>query len=295
MLGAFFICQLQHSLWPVISSRPAFVRSGKTSHSDKAGIATIDLPSDSSLKVKYPLLKQRMLSVPGVQAASLCWNTPVTYWANENEFYFNNDPVKQSFKLTMQYADTGYYSTFGIKLAMGRLPFASDSMREVLVNETAVKQLGFASTGEIIGKTISFDGVVKYPVVGVVRDFNSRSLHVGMKPMAITTLYNIYENLAIRMNLESMNGTLAQVQKIFREVYPTYMYDVEFFDEKIARFYKTEATTSQLFKIFATLAIFISCLGLYGLVAFMAVQKTKEIGIRKVLGASVQSIVYLFS
>lgn len=290
----FVIAQLLVIGTIVVVKQTQFFRN-RSMGFDKAGIATIDLPSDSSLKVKYPLLKQRMLSIPGVQAASLCWNTPVTYWANEKEFYFNNDPVKQSFKLTMQYADTGYYSTFGIKLAMGRLPFASDSVREVLVNETAVKQLGFASTGEIIGKTISFDGVVRYPVVGVVRDFNSRSLHVGMKPMAITTLYNTYANLAIRMNLESMNGTLAQVQKIFREVYPTYMYDVEFFDEKIARFYKTEATTSQLFKIFATLAIFISCLGLYGLVAFMAVQKTKEIGIRKVLGASVQSIVYLFS
>lgn len=290
----FVIAQLLVIGTIVVVKQTQFFRN-RSMGFDKAGIATIDLPSDSSLKVKYPLLKQRVLSIPGVEGASLCWNTPATLWIRENEFYFNNDAVKRSFKLTMQYADTGYYSTFGIKLAVGRLPFASDSTREILVNETAVKQLGFASAGEIIGKTISFDGVMKYPVVGVLRDFHSQSLHVGIKPMAMSTYYDTYETIAVRMNPQGINGTLAQLQKVFREVYPTYMYDVDFFDEKIARFYKAEATTAQLFKIFATLAIFISCLGLYGLVAFIAVQKTKEVGIRKVLGASVQSIVYLFS
>lgn len=262
---------------------------------EKEGIALIDLPSDSSLKVKYPLLKQRMQAIPGVQATSLCWNAPATQWSAEEDLYFNNDPVKLPYKITMQFADTSYFGTFGLKLAAGRLPFHSDTAREFLVNETAVKQLGFISAGDIIGKTLSFDGITQYPIVGVLRDFNSRSLHDKMRPMAMTTLDRTYSTLAVRMDRERMSNTLAQVQKVFREVYPTYMYDLSFFDEKIERFYKTEATTAQLFKIFAILAIFISCLGLYGLVAFMAVQKTKEVGIRKVLGASIQSIVYLFS
>jgi len=85
------------------------------------------------------------------------------------------------------------------------------------------------------------------------------------------------------------------VEKTFTKIYPTYLYDTVFFDDQIGRFYTAEAMTAQLFKVFAFLAIFISCLGLYGLVSFMAVQKTKEVGIRKVLGASVQHIVYLFS
>ena len=85
------------------------------------------------------------------------------------------------------------------------------------------------------------------------------------------------------------------MQKTFTHIYPTYIYDLTFLDERIAQFYKAEALASQLFKIAAFLAIFISSLGLYGLVSFMAAQKTKEVGIRKVLGASVQSIVYLFS
>jgi ABC-type antimicrobial peptide transport system permease subunit len=97
------------------------------------------------------------------------------------------------------------------------------------------------------------------------------------------------------MDRAQMGSTLSQVQKTFTEIYPTYIYDQVFFDERIEQFYKSESITSRLFKIFSVLAIFISCLGLYGLVSFMAVQKTKEVGVRKVLGASVQSIVYLFS
>lgn len=261
----------------------------------KEGIALIDLPSDSSLKVKYPLLKQRMQAISGVQDASLCWNAPATLWSAENDLYFNHDPAKLPYKITMQFGDTSYFSTFDLKLAAGRIPFHNDTAREFLVNETAVRQLGFASADAVIGKTISFDGTNWFPIVGVLRDFNTRSLHVKVPPMAISNAYDLYTTLAVRMGREQMSHTLTQMQKVFREVYPTYMYDLSFFDEKIERFYRTEAATAQLFKLFAILAIFISCLGLYGLVAFMAVQKTKEVGIRKVLGASVQSIVYLFS
>ncbi len=92
-----------------------------------------------------------------------------------------------------------------------------------------------------------------------------------------------------------MQSTLPQIEKMFTHTYPTYMYTLDFLDDRIAHFYTSEALASTLFKIAAFFAIFISCLGLYGLVSFMAAQKTKEVGIRKVLGASVQNIVYLFS
>jgi ABC-type antimicrobial peptide transport system permease subunit len=92
-----------------------------------------------------------------------------------------------------------------------------------------------------------------------------------------------------------VNATLKAVEKRFKEIYPTYMYDLTFVDDSIRSFYSNEALIAKMFQIFAILAIFISSLGLYGLVSFMAVQKTKEVGIRKVLGASIQSILYLFS
>jgi ABC-type antimicrobial peptide transport system permease subunit len=168
-------------------------------------------------------------------------------------------------------------------------------MQELIVNETFVKKMGLGSAEEIIGKTISFDLNKKYPIVGVMNDFNSKSLKEAVSPFALTTNSRGYGYIALRLNPMRMQPTLAQVQKVFTTTYPTYIYDLNFVDERIARFYKTEALASHLFKIAAFLAIFISCLGLYGLVSFMAVQKTKEVGIRKVLGASVQSIVLLFS
>ena len=262
---------------------------------DKEGIALINLPSDSSLKVKYPLLKNRMLDIPGVVSATLCMEAPANFFDRNHSFYFDNKPEKEQFNIAWQFADTGYLKTFGIQLLAGRAYFPSDTVRELLINETGVKKLGFSSPNDILGKTIAFDDGQKYPIVGVVKDFNSRSLHSGIAPMILTSSYESYEWIALRLDRNRMRTALDQVQKTFTEIYPTYMYDRIFFDERIEKFYGNEAITSRLFKIFSFLAIFISCLGLYGLVSFMAVQKTKEIGVRKVLGASVQSIVYLFS
>jgi len=262
---------------------------------DKEGIALINLPSDSSLKVKYPLLENRVLNIPGVRSASLCMEAPANFFDRNHSFYFDNRVEKEQFNIAWQFADTGYLKTFGIQLLAGRSYFSSDTVRELLINETGVKKLGFRSPNDILGKTIAFDDGQKYPIVGVVKDFNSRSLHLGISPMVLTSSYESYEWLAVKMDRTQMNVTLSQIQKTFTEIYPTYIYDQVFFDERIERFYQNESITSRLFKIFSILAIFISCLGLYGLVSFMAVQKTKEVGVRKVLGASVQSIVYLFS
>jgi putative ABC transport system permease protein len=263
---------------------------------DKDGIVLINLPSDSSLKVKYPLLKSRMETLPGVQCASLCMDAPSNGWSWTTDFFFDNDPLKKDFFITGQFADTGYFKTFGISLLAGRLPFHSDTTSEIVVNEALVKKLGLHSPEDIIGKTLTYSGWTrKVPIVGVVKDYNNKSLREAITPTAITTEYSAYEWIAVRMNKNEMNHTMENVHQLFSSVYPTYMFDPVFFDERIERFYENEAITAQLFKVFSVLAIFISCLGLFGLVSFMAVQKTKEVGIRKVLGASAQSIVYLFS
>ena len=263
---------------------------------DKDGIVLVNLPSDSSLKVKYPLLKSQMEALPGVVSASLCMAAPSGDWAWATDFVFDNEAAKKDFFITGQFADTSYFKTFGISLLAGRLPFHSDTTREIVVNEALIRKLGLRSPAEIIGKSIAYVGWNrKVPIVGVFRDYNNKSLREAIMPTAITTEYNAYEWIAVRIDRKNMNGTMEKVHKLFSGIYPTYMFDPVFFDEQIAHFYENEAITAQLFRIFSILAIFISCLGLYGLVSFMAVQKTKEVGIRKVLGASAKSIVYLFS
>jgi putative ABC transport system permease protein len=131
--------------------------------------------------------------------------------------------------------------------------------------------------------------------VGVVNDFNSNSLAKPMSAIIMSTWKGVYQTLAIKLQPMQAKSTLAAIEKLWKAAYPEYVYEYQFLDEKIASFYKQEDQLSQLYKIFAGIAVFISCLGLYGLVSFMSVQRTKEIGIRKVLGASVLNIVYLFS
>jgi len=165
-----------------------------------------------------------------------------------------------------------------------------------MVNETLVRRLGLHSPEAILGKTLSLDDTSwRFHVVGVIKDYNSLSLREAIPPMVVTPSRDAYNLVALRLAPERIKETMTAVQQAFASVYPNYLFDSSWLDEKVAHFYQTEATTAQLVRMFASLAIFISCLGLYGLVAFMAVQKTKEVGIRKVLGAPIWSILYLFS
>jgi ABC-type antimicrobial peptide transport system permease subunit len=164
------------------------------------------------------------------------------------------------------------------------------------VNETLLKKLGIRDPKEAIGKELNFwDGGKVANIVGVIRDFNSYSLRQPMAPVVLSTWKDVYQTINIKMKPGSETSVLSYVEKLWNEAFPDYVYEYKFLDETIANFYKQESQLSQLYKIFAAIAIFISCLGLYGLVSFMAVQRTKEVGIRKVLGASAQNIVYLLS
>ncbi|CAA9476332.1 MAG: Acidobacterial duplicated orphan permease (function unknown) [uncultured Segetibacter sp.] len=278
----------------VVIKQMQFFRN-KSMGFEKNALALLELPSDSSGVANYNYLKDQMLKIPGVQAAAMCLDAPASFTTNNNTFYFNNEVTRKDFSVNLHFADTGYLNTFQIKLLAGRVPYPSDTMRELLVNETFVKKLGLTSANDIIGKTVSFDLNKKYPIVGVMHDFNNKSLKEAVAPFVLTTNSHGYTYIALRFDAKRMQPALAQVQRLFTKTYPTYIYDLNFVDEKIDQFYKTEAMASHLFKIASFLAIFISCLGLYGLVSFMAVQKTKEVGIRKVLGASIQNIVFLFS
>jgi len=264
---------------------------------EKAATAYIDLPSDSTDRTKYGYLKQQLSNVPGVTNASLCMDVPSSNATVEDEFFFDNSPVKGDFKVNFQMADTDYLATFQIGMVAGRLPYNRDTaVRELLVNETMVKKLGLHSPDQILGRTMALNSPDwKFRVVGVIRDYNSKSLHNALSPLVMAPLDGAYNYIALRLEPQQIKSTMEQVQKKFTGIYPSYIYDCKFLDESIAHFYLTEDITSELVRWSAVLSIFISCLGLYGLVSFMAVQKTKEVGVRKVLGASIGNILLLFS
>ena len=264
---------------------------------DKDAIVNVPFRPDRTGSKLTDYLRQQLLSVNGVQAASFSSNAPVE---DDNDkwttFKFDNAIKEADFQAIVKFADNEYVPTYKLQMAAGRNLQPSDPTREFLVNESLVKSLGFKKPEDILNKEISiYGGLITCPVVGVLKDFNDRSFRNNLAPLLITTNSTMYRQAAIKVATTNISSTMQSVKKIWEQTFPDYVYEYKFLDDKIESFYKQENQLSQLYKIFAAIAIFLSCLGLYGLASFMAVQRIKEVGVRKVLGASTGNIVYLFS
>ncbi|HRG07638.1 MAG TPA: ABC transporter permease, partial [Cyclobacteriaceae bacterium] len=207
---------------------------------------------------------------------------------------FDDHAESETFSISHKGADEDYLSTFDLELLAGRNLTPSDTVREFLVNENLLSKLSLTSPEEILGKNITVNGSWKGPVVGVVKDFHEQSFHADIKPVFITTSGNTYNSIAIKISMGNANETLQSIEKVWSSTYPDLIYKYDFLDEQIASFYQTEQQMVTVVYIFASIALIIGALGLYGLVSFMAVQKTKEIGIRKVLGGDVAQILWIF-
>lgn len=213
-------------------------------------------------------------------------------WGSNFAFDHHEDAP---FHVFSKYADNDYFKTFGLQLVAGRVYNASDTTTEYVINETLAKRLGLKSPADAVGKDLQMGGGQWFPVVGVVKDFRVNSLREEMKPLTIAARKDFYYTVAIKLRTQQLQKTTAAIQEVWEKTFPEYAFTSHFSDETVERFYRQENQLALLYKIFAGIAIFISCLGLYGLVSYMAVQKTKEVGIRKVLGASMGNIVVLFS
>ena len=160
-----------------------------------------------------------------------------------------------------------YFKTFDLQFIAGRPYSPSDTVREFVVNETLLKKLGVRNPQDAIGKEINFwDGHVKANIVGVVRDFNVNSLRRPLAPVVMSTWKRVYQTINIKIKPGTEKTVLPFIEKLWTTTYPDYVYDYQFLDQTIENFYKQKDQLSQLYKIFAGIAIFISCLGLYGLV-----------------------------
>jgi ABC-type antimicrobial peptide transport system permease subunit len=194
--------------------------------------------------------------------------------------------------------DENYVPLYDLRIVAGRNILHSDSAREFLVNETAARELGFKNAGEAIGKPI-LNGMndATGTIVGVLKDFHSKSLHDRINPFFLSS-YKPYER-AISIKLAAADLHFSQVitdiENSWKEIYPDKKFEYSFFDETIARLYTEEQTTAKLVNTAVILAIFISCMGLFGLATFSARQRTKEIGIRKILGAGILDITSMLS
>ncbi|GAB3264043.1 ABC transporter permease [Larkinella harenae] len=210
----------------------------------------------------------------------------------------NPQPGDDKKLYSMGFIDHRFLATYGIRLAVGRnftAPEAEvgwDKNNKLLVNETAARQLGFASATDAVGKSINWGK--PFEIVGVVKDYHHQSLRETIAPI-IFLPQNHGSWLTIQLTTDQIQTNMAELERLYKAAYPGNPFEFFFLDENYNRQYQTEQQYGTIFIAASLLAIFIACLGLFGLATFMTEQRNKEIGIRKVLGASVGSIVALLS
>jgi len=203
---------------------------------------------------------------------------------------FSRDEAQFMHEISIDY---DFIPSIGIEIVAGRNfspEFSTDTRGSVIINETAAKKFGW---NDPIGKTIR--GGRTRTVIGVVKDFHWQSLHKEIPPVLMSYMPGWYNSLSIRISPENISGTLSFVRKKWSEIYPQIPFDYYFLDESFDHQYRAEERLSEIFSYFTLFAIFIACLGLFGMTSYTTEQRTKEIGIRKVLGASTNSIVVLLS
>ncbi|PKK35580.1 hypothetical protein BWI96_15850 [Siphonobacter sp. SORGH_AS_0500] len=274
----------------VVTQQMDFFR-GKDIGYNPSAIVLIDIPLPEKATEAFRTQLQR---VPGVSQVTFQSHAPSSQSNNETSHRFDTRQENEKWSVNTKLADPHYLETYGLKLVAGKNLPESDSTRGYLVNETYVKRLGKnIKPADVIGRNLKLWNI-SAPIYGVIKDWNNLSLHSQIQPIAIFSDHKRYYSAGLKVNTAHLPQTLAGIEQVWNETFPDFLYSQYFLDERIAKFYQTENLILQFVRVFSCIAIIIGCLGLYGLVSFMAAQKTKEIGVRKVLGASVSQILGLF-
>ncbi|HMG10602.1 MAG TPA: ABC transporter permease [Mucilaginibacter sp.] len=261
---------------------------------NKTGVIMLPLPDFD--KGKTDFLRNQLLAQPGINAVSFCYRAPSSTSDKGGSIKYDSREWEKFVGRTIM-GDAGYTKTFGLNIIAGRNIAESDTAMEYLVNEKLAQRLGVKNPQDIIGHKFTAGDLSDNPgtIVGVVKDFHAKSLYTAIEPEYISTFRKAYQYAGVRIDMKNQSVALAQMQKIWQSVFPDNVFEYRFLDEQIADFYQKEDLLNKLIKSSTIIAIFISCLGLLGLISLLTLQRTKEIGIRKVLGASVTHIAALLS
>jgi putative ABC transport system permease protein len=262
----------------------------------KQAIVHIDIPStDTSLSHKKYVLS-RLQQVPGVQGLTMANDQPSSdgWWTTTMEFNADKKPVLTHVEIKA--VDHHFLSLLHIPLLAGNDLPIGDTVKDILINETYLHELGFKQPADVVGKTLKWDDKM-VSVAGVFRDFHAHRLVFKINPMALVRDGSQVRTMMALLPADHAHwpATIAGMKKTFLAAYPGEEFKYEFLDESITNAYEDVQHTSQLLTWATGLTIFICCLGLLGLVIYTTTHRSKEIGIRKVLGASVAQIMALLS
>jgi len=265
---------------------------------DTKAVVTIDMP-DSGDEAKREHLRQQLLKHPAIKDVTFGLTSPSStrnwwWWTIKHPNLANG---AATFRL--QFVDTSYFRFYKVPVLAGRMFQANDTSQSnpvVMINEQAVAALGFATPDEAIGiKLGEGDNVVPRTVIGVVKNYHSQSLKSGIVPHLYSFRKNQFSLASFRIDPSAAQEAIGLIGKYWNQEFPDNYFKYSFLDTDLRTFYDDESKFSNMLTAFAGVGIFIGCLGLYGLVSFVCTRRIKEIGIRKVLGASISSILILLS
>jgi putative ABC transport system permease protein len=258
----------------------------------------IDFGSDVAIQNKIETVKRALADHPSVVSVAASRAVPGEFLPNAyTEIQSADGQMKNNGPLIYE-IDFDFIPHFGIPMVAGRAysrEFPADSAKSMVINEAAARLYGYSNPADVVGKKFSQWGR-EGTVIGVVKDFNFRSLHLPVEPLTLRYGYPwSLGRISVLLKSENINKTISDLKNIWDREAPQRPFMYSFLDESFAKQYEADSHFGKIFSLFSALAIFIACLGLFGLATFTAEQRTKEIGIRKVLGSSVAGIVTLIS
>ncbi|MFN3378945.1 MAG: FtsX-like permease family protein, partial [Runella zeae] len=267
---------------------------------NKSAIVTVGLPDNSPAKLQ--LLRNRLAESPKIKQVSFSFNSASaeSNWMQNIEYRKSEKAIP--IKTQMKMADANFLSTYSIQLLAGENLRDSDTSSanfKIMANEVFIQRMGIEQPSEAVGKKVYYgDGQEFATIVGVMKNFHVNSLHQKIDPTVYQVIPNNFYQAGIKLpsdKLETMQAALAHIEKVWKATYPNHVFEYKFLDETLAQAYDAETRTAKLIGVSTFLAVLIACFGLFGLATFTAEQRTKEIGVRKVLGASVLSVWRLLS
>jgi putative ABC transport system permease protein len=303
MRKALVVVQFSISIVLIISTVIVFEQlrymQNKSLGFDRDHVVTLNY--SSGLTERYEAFRNELMANTSIKEVGRSSRIPTGRLldASGSQIKKGDSLTPSSAEIKMVRADDGFIPAYGIKMVAGRNLSRGNGLRDTsafLINEAALKALGLTSAQEAIGKEFKY-GPRKGQLVGVFNDFHFESMHQRILPIAVfmPINQNQYGNISVKIAGNNLPAALGHIEATWKNFLPEIPFDYSFMDESFARLYEAEQRQGSIFTIFACIAIFIACLGLFGLSAFTISQRVKEIGIRKVLGASVSNIVGLLS
>lgn len=247
----------------------------------------------TALRNNYEAFQDQLRRLPGVVEVATAQGLPGDEF--DSSFFVPEQPSNyEATSLTYSFVNADFLDALKIKVVAGR-DFSTDMLTDssaCLINKAAAEKLGW---DEPLGKTLSYGGYDERRIIGVVEDYSFRSLHHEVEPIVLLLSKWKLPKMAIRLRPGNVEAQVAAIQALWQDLAPQAPLEYSFLDQDFQQLYQSETRMAQVFGIFSLLAVFIACLGLFGLAAFLTQQRTKEIGIRKILGASTASLVGLLS